>query len=490
MPLDAIDVWADLVAIVKDKAPEYSLREDFYRGQQDLAIDPSELRSRFGQTFADFRDNLAKPIVEAAEGRVRIQDFGDGRGLGIDAGIVWDNNNMLVESTWIHREALVKGDSFVIVLPQEDDTPGIWPQISENMALLMNSTFPRQKDAAIKWWIEVITDDKGNERSYVRANLYFEDRIERYIARREGLALEDDFSLYMEYEEPTRHSVGEVPVFAFQPNYLLTVQGGVSDLEDAMSIIDMINKTFLDMAVASEFTSAPQRWATGVEVPLDPKTGEPKSLFKAGGDTVWTTSNDGGKFGQFQSGSIAGFKDAIDLLVEHLAVVSRTPLYYLQAQPNWPSGETLRSIEAALRQRVQDHQDAFTGVWTDIMAAALRLQGITVTDQDLRELTPTWLPANAPFATREHLEELKVHVEVLGIPEEMAWRKAGYTQGEIEEMLAMREEQAAVGVDVAAELQANAILDGVVGNGPAQTVNGLAPDVALGNDSDNPLVDG
>ena len=491
MPLEATDVWADLVAIVHERAPEYTLREEYYTGAQALAIDPAELRSRFGQTFADFRDNLAKPIVEAAEGRVRIQDFGDGRGLGVDAGLVWENNNMLVESTWIHREALVKGDSFVIVLPQEDDSAGIWPQISESMALLWNDIYPRQKDAALKWWTEEITDSQGTERTFVRANLYFEDRIERYIARKEGSVLEDDFSKYMEWDDPTRHDVGEVPVFAFSPNYLLSTAGGVSDLEDAMPLIDMINKTFLDMAVASEFTSAPQRWATGVEVPLDPKTGEPKSLFKAGGDTVWTTSNDGGKFGQFQAGSIAGFKDAIDLLVEHLAVVSRTPLYYLQAQPNWPSGETLRSIEAALRQRVQDHQDAFTGVWTAIMAASLRLQGLDVADQELSEVTPTWLPPNAPFATREHLEELKVHVEVLGIPEEMAWRKAGYTQQEIEEMLAMREEQASVGVDVAAELQANAILDGVVGNGPAQTVNGLAPDTAAADTvSDNPLVDG
>jgi len=383
---------------------------------------------------------------------------------------------------------MVKGDGFVIVLPNEDDRAGIWPQLSESMAILWNATYPNLKDAALKWWTISKLDDDGKVRDYVRANVYFDDRTERFITRKEGTTLEDDLAKYRYYDDEgesvTSHDVGEVPVFAFQPNYSIRDGAGVSDLEDALPLLDLINKSFLDMAVASEFTSAPQRWATGVEIPLDPKTGEPKSLYKAGGDTVWTASNDGAKFGQFSAGSLSSFKQSIDLLVEHLAVTSRTPLYYLQAQSNWPSGEMLRSIEAALRQRVQDHQDAFTIVWRDIMAAALRLNGVEVTDDTIKQLTPTWLPPNAPFATREHLEELKVHVEVLGVPEEMAWRKAGYSQREIEEMKVMREEQAALGVDVASELQAQAIIDEAAQGGPTATDAGLTPDQA----APNPLV--
>ena len=325
MALQAADVWADLVAIVKDRADHYSLLESYYKGEQDLPIDPTELRSRFGQTFADFRDNLAKPIIEAADGRVRIQDFGGSKGLGRDAMKVWERANMVVESTWVHKEAMIKGDAFLIVLPGEDERADMWPQISENMALKMNDVWPRKKDAALKWW--VMLDEDGKQ--YVRANLYFEDRIERYVTQAEGATFEEDLSKYVQYggegEWMTKHQAGEVPVFAFQPNYSLSGGAGVSDLEDAMALIDLINKGFLDMAVASEFTSAPQRWATGVEIPLDPKTGEPKSLYKAGGDTVWTASNDAAKFGQFTAGSLASFKESINLLVEHLSVVSRTP---------------------------------------------------------------------------------------------------------------------------------------------------------------------
>lgn len=342
----------------------------------------------------------------------------------------------------------------------------------------------------MKWWVQSVQVDERVD-DYVRVNLYFADRIERYITAQATGTLEEDLERYQTYSEDdvdwmTTHDVGEVPVFAFQPNYLLSRGAGTSDLEDAMSIIDLINKGFLDMAVASEFTSAPQRWATGVEIPLDPKTGEPKSLYKAGGDTVWTASNDMAKFGQFAAGSLSSFKESINLLVEHLAVVSRTPLYYLQAMANWPSGEMLRSIEAALRQRVQDHQDSFTGTWQAIMLAALRLSGVEVPAENANDVIPEWLPPNAPFATREHLEELKVHSEVLGVPEEMLWRKAGYSAAEIAEMKEMRQDEASLGVDVASELQAQALIDEAAQGGPAPTEAGLASDTAAPNPLVNP----
>ena len=484
MALEATDVWDALMALVKERAARYTLLEDYYKGEQALPIDGVSLNSRFGASFAAFRANMAKPIIEAAEGRVRIKDFGSGKGVSRDAMDAWKRNHMPVEGNWVHKEAMVKGDAFVIVLPDQDGSGGIYPQISESCAILYNDIYPRLKDAAIKWWIEDVLPIGGSStKPYIRVNLYFEDRIERYISLSSGDVLESDWGRYEPYSDESTpfespHQVGEVPMFQFSPNYLLSDGKGVSDLEDAMAILDLINKTFLDMAVASEFTAAPQRWATGVEIPLDPQTGEPKSSYKAGADNLWTAANDAAKFGQFTAGSLGAFKQGLDTMVESLAVISRTPMYYLMAQATWPSGEALKSTEGALRQRVMDHQDDFSLPWAQVMRAALKLDRITVEDSDLDELAPQWLPANAPFATREHLEELKVHVETLGVPEEMAWRQAGYTQAQIEEMKQMRQDQAALGLDVAAELQASAIVDAAVQTTAADTEGGLVADTA------------
>ena len=100
----------------------------------------------------------------------------------------------------------------------------------------------------------------------MRVNIYFEDRIERYIHQNSSELLDANFTKYDIYNEEnvpwrTTHDVGEVPMFQFSPNYDLTLGRGISDLEDVTGFIDLITKSFLDMAVASEFTAAPQRWA-------------------------------------------------------------------------------------------------------------------------------------------------------------------------------------------------------------------------------------
>lgn len=465
MAYEASEVWDDLVELVLAQVEDYDEYYDYWRGAQTLPVNSNEFQSKFGSFFAEFRDNLARPVIESAEGRVRVVEFGSGEGISADAQDIWHLNKMTVESRWVHTQAMVKGDAYVIVLPQEDGSPGIYPQISQSMALLFDGVDPRKKVAAFKWWIESRQPEGLNRpQDYCRVNLYFEDRIERYVSSASSDTLITDFSKYESYQDDgdweTSHSLGQVPVFMFSANYDMDEGRGRSDLADATSIIDGVVKTFLDMMTASEYTAAPQRWATGVEIPLDPKTGEPIKQYTAGADRLWTAPNEAARFGQFASGNLSAYKEALGQLVEHLGFVSRTPTYALMREANYPSGEALRSAEAPLRSRVADHQDAFGQVWAEVMAAALSIDGEEVEDIDLVELLPRWLPPNAPFATREHLEELKVHVEVLGVPEEMAWRRAGYTSVEIAEMKAMREEEAALGLDAAALVQADAVAEG------------------------------
>lgn len=465
MATTAVDVWDDLVELITERATDYQTFQEYWEGEQNLPVESSEFRSRFGSMFSNFRDNLARPVIESAEGRVRIKGFGDGKNIGADAMRLWKQNRMTVESRWVHTEALVKGDAFVIVLPDEDGNAGIWPQISDSCAILYDPINPRKKTAAFKWWVIRKTPvGSVSAQDYIRVNLYFDNRIERYISSQQSNTLLPDFAKYEPYTDEgawkSRHKVGEVPMFEFNANYDINTGRGRSDLADGLSFVDAINKTFLDMMVSSEFTAAPQRWATGVEIPLDPKTGEPVTQYQAGGHRLWTAPSEEARFGQFPSGELKSYKDAVELLVDHLSFDTRTPTYALMRQAEYPSGEALRSAEAPLRSRVQDHQDDFGVTWALVMKAALKLDGVPVSDDDIDSIMPEWLPVNAPFATREFLEELKIHGEVLGIPEEMLWKKAGYTVEEIEEMKQMRLDEAALGFDAEAQAQADAFAAG------------------------------
>lgn len=476
----AKEVWPLLTAKMKAQSEEYQTYHGYWMGENRLPVETSEFKSRFGTLFDDYRDNLARPIIRSAESRIRVTGFGTGEGLARRAQELWDMNDMNKQHQFVHVQTMVKGDGYVIVLPKKNGTPGIWPQRSDSCVIVYDDNDPTEKVAALKWWI-VDTDGKGTYK--VRANIYFSDRIERYISRSASTSLDIDFSALDPYSDKsvTQHRVGEVPMFEFNANFDLDLGHGRSDLADAVGPIDAINKSMLDMMTASEFTAAPQRYATGVEIPLDPKTGEPLEAYKSGKNKLWTAPNEAAKFGQFTAGDMKGYRDSVDLLVDHLAFSTATPAYALMKQVQYPSGEALRSAEAPLRGRVGDHQDSFGPVWLAVVAAAFRIDENSsgVQGTALKQIEPKWLPVNAPFATSEFMAELKVKAETLGVPEEMLWREAGYTASQIEEMKRMREEEASLGPDPF-DVQAEAILGGAPG---AQEVAGVAVDAEVGGDT-------
>ena len=55
-----------------------------------------------------------------------------------------------------------------------------------------------------------------------------------------------------------------------------------------MSNQDAINKYRADALVASEFAAFRQRWAIGIDIPVDPETGRPIEPFKPAVDRLWT----------------------------------------------------------------------------------------------------------------------------------------------------------------------------------------------------------
>ena len=457
----ASEVWFDLATIINGRSAAYAELHEYWTGEQDLPVNSNEFKSRFGVFFTGFRDNLTRPIIEVAEARVRVEEFGDGKGNAEKAWDIWQANNMEVESRWVHTDAMVKGESYVIVLPHEDGSPGIWPQTPEACAVLYSDEDPRLAIAAMKFWVEMVSNH-GAETEYIRVNVYFDNRIERYISKSGSKSLDTDFNDYEPFDEgssdkETTHEVGEVPMYEFRVNYDMTDQEGRSDLTDALPLIDSINKTMLDMMTASEYTAAPQRWATGVEIPLDPQTGEPMKSYQAGADRLWTAPNEQARFGQFASGQLSAYREAVELFVDHLAFITRTPQYALFRMANYPSGESLKTIETPLRSRVVDHQTDFGSTWIKVMTAAMKLASITAT---LDDVSPRWLPANHPWTTKEFLEELKVKVETLGVPQEMAWSEAGYDASQIEAMKAMRDEEAALEFNAADQAVASLLESG------------------------------
>ena len=307
---------------------------------------------------------------------------------------------------------------------------------------------PGVAEVASKLW----PAEAWGERSKWRLNLYYPDRIERYItiaaldgAQPDVPVKPDSWRQYTEAEadDPIRgwslpNQYGTVPVFVWSNN-ALTGEFGRSELADVVPLQDALNKTVADSLIAGEFAALPQRWATGLEVAVGPDGEAAERPFEAGIDRIWANANPQGAFGQFDSANMQSFVATADSYQAEIARVSRTPLHYLLLSGQFPSGEALRAAEAPLMAVIRDRQLSFGNTWEDSMAFALTIAGVAVDS-----VSCTWLDTTSVSESEKLDAETKK--KDLGVPDETLWKEMGYDEDQIAEFSAaadVRREQAA-----------------------------------------------
>ncbi len=118
-----------------------------------------------------------------------------------------------------------------------------------------------------------------------------------------------------------------------------------------MSNQDAINKLRADTINASDLAAFRQRWLKNWQVEIDEKTGQPVEPFKAAVDRLWilpppdpedpTGDAHQPEFGEFEQTDLAPMVSTIQMEVQALGAISRTPYHYLLPQSGQPpSGES------------------------------------------------------------------------------------------------------------------------------------------------------
>lgn len=442
----------------RTRRPDYELYEDYFDGKHRMAFATEKFRTAFGHLFATFADNVCPAIVEPVADRLEVKGFTveDGPEQAADAAWdIWQGNRMDQRSGEVHLEALRAGDAYVIVWPDgtpgRDNEPIIYPQQAKTITVAYDAEAVDQINWAAKAWA---TEDR-----YVRLNMYYADRIEKYRSKhpRLGLLFPDKADAFepfqIEGEQwPQPNPYGQVPVFHF-PNNSDIGKFGRSELQNVIPLQDAKNKTKMDMMVAMEFRALPQRYATGIEVRYDEETGLPIPPWDAGADRIIVSSNPDAKFGEFSASDISQFTTVDAMWNMDIARVSRTPTHYLMAMTgNWPSGESLKTAEAPFVAKVRDRQMVFGNVWESAMMFANK-----IANAPEARLSATWNDPS-PRSDRDHIEQLvRKHLE-LGIPRHQVWREAGYSDDQVD---SMEEERAVTDEERGARLMRAAMAGGV-----------------------------
>lgn len=424
--------WLDRLSRALDaRARRIKLYSAYYDGDHPLAFASAKFRGAFGGLFREFADNWCALVVDAVEERLNVEGFrlGDKVEGDKDAWKIWQANQLDADSQLAHTEALIHGCAYALVWEDGDGGSEITVEHPDQMIVAYAAGSRRRRAAALKKWM----DDSGR----VFATVYLPKALYKFESEQSFAGGDKPVSIRWRprtgEEDPIPNPLDLVPVIPIE-NRPRLAKDGESEIHRIIPLQDAVNKLVADMLIASEFGSFRQRWATGIEIPVDPETNQPMEPFKAAVDRLWTSRSKDAKFGEFEQTDLSNFVKAIDMLTQHAASQSRTPPHYFYQAGNLPSGETIKSAETGLVAKAVRKQRFFGEAWEDVIRVAFQVMGKPRKASIVNTETIWGDPESRTES--EHIDAV-LKRKALGVPNRQLWEDAGYTPTQIQRFIEM-----------------------------------------------------
>lgn len=437
------DLLQTLLSNLDAPLARYSQLDAYYAGKQPLAFLSPEAKAAIGSRFGIMSSNLPRLAVTALAERLRVTGFRTNGVANVDLWADWKRNDLDQQAGIAHREALLLGDSFVIVWA-DDSGPSVSIESARQVAVLRDPG-TRQIVAALKRWETLTTTE---------VVLYEPDTITRLRASQTGVT--SGFKVVETLDNP----FGIPPVVALTNSDRLPVVTpsnpllgiGSSEVDDLIPLCDGLNKSLSDMLVSSEYAGRPRRWASGIELIEEPvlddagaPTGETKLVnpFPEGTRMMIAEAPES-KFGALPAADLAGYESSVRVLLGQIAAVSALPAHYLGVlgdQP--PSADSLRAAEASLTARAEARQATFGRAWEQV--ARLMVAARTGADPLAVDVSVTWADAATRSIAQEADAVVKLHAAGI-LPTSIALARLGYSDDEIAQIRTARRGEALDGV--------------------------------------------
>jgi len=335
----------------------------YWEGRQPLAFLAPEARAALGNRMGVLSVNFPRVAIDVLRERLRLNGF-DGDG-SVWAGLIGCDYDQVSDT--LHCEALLQGEAFVIVWADSAGKPVVSIESGDTVAVKRDDV-TREVVAAVK---QVRIQDSPATEGRTETWLYLPDRVEHWRSNASGGSGEFDLI------ETVPNPLGVVPVVPFTNSDLLPAcwkgnkyleYSGESEIQPLKNLVDGLNKTLADMAVAQEFTARPRRWATGIEATEVPATGaDGEPLLDDDGAPLMETINpipegsramfaedSAAKFGQLEGANLAGFKTAVDIWVQAIQTVSALPAHMCGiTTANPATSEAMQAAEAGLTAKAE-----------------------------------------------------------------------------------------------------------------------------------------
>lgn len=437
-PFDVAEALEALAA----KRPRYERYARYYQGEHDIRFASDAYRATFGRLLRSLRYNRCATVVDAIADRLQIKGWqdatkSDDEADAREAMASWQDIQGDMLQGLVHVEALRSGDAYVIVWPDPaDERRARWTLNRGDSCYVMTDDETHEPVVAVKVWQVRHGADAGRW----RLTIYDDRQITRWITSKrheQQPAKPGTFEPYdADGEAIGRNPYGVIPVIHFPNNPQFQGECGISELEDIIPLQDGLNYSIWQLMIASEFTSWPMRWATGVEPTLDPLTGQVIDTLQPAIDRFIKVSSEVAQIGQLPGSDMAPFVEVQDAWDRKICRVSRVPAHGmgLAGASDNISGESRKVLESGFVAKLRDRQLAFGDGWERAMQLDLTIRGY---GDAAGQIVPVW-QSPEPRSDLEALQQAQLQ-QNLGIPQEQIWRELGYTTEQIAEFRAINQ---------------------------------------------------
>lgn len=363
--------WAADNELRGEKVAKFRRYQDGDHDAQMTAEMKNALRIQRSSTNAPFNSNQMDDVLTTMSDRLtvdRIEGDSDAATKWAQDVLDWNRFDGLQMDT--HEATLRDADSYALIeFDADEQMPVICHELAwdgtSGMMVIHESTDKNTIAAAVKVWCE----SKTAYADTVRANIYYPDRIERYISS----AGDDRFVQYEDDEYPTwpiplmlnGQPLG-VPVVQFRNRQRGKGGYGLSELENAIPLQDALNRTLHSMVMTAELSAFPVIFAKGFK--MDPAI-TPGMVVNVGEGGLSTEQV--ADLTRIPGESVIPYIEMANFFIGRIEAVTRTP--NMSTNTNL-SGEAMKQSEVKLLGKVKRFQITAGNAWEDVMSLCARVQ--------------------------------------------------------------------------------------------------------------------
>ena len=342
----------------------------------------------------------------------------------------WQANNLDVEATLGHTDALIYGRSYITVAAPD---PKVDLNVDPNVPIIRVEP-PTGLHAVIDPRTREVTQAiravyNEDQTAVISATLYLPDQTVQWV-KEQGL---------WKILNRVNHGLMMVPVVPLPNRTRLSDLYGTSEITPELrSVTDAAARILMDMQGTAEIMAIPQRLLFGVkpeDIGVDPETGA--KLFDAYIARILAFEDPDAKATQFTAAELRNFVDALDALDRKAAAYTGLPPQYLSFSSDNPaSAEAIKSSESRLVKKVERKNKIFGGAWEQAMRIAYKVIKGGDIPPDMYRLESVWRDPSTPTYASKADAAAKLFANGMGvIPKERARIDMGYSIAEREEML-------------------------------------------------------